>query len=142
MYISAIYSTHTSHSLLHPLPSTLQPTLSPPAEITAPRLEKCPANVQVTTSRGGLTEVQRPAVVFRTGEGRLLNGTCSYFGEREAHNFTLGRHHIECKAFDPSFGEMATSVCRFVIRVKCEYTPLCKFIVSPTGFCLKLKLRY
>ena len=90
------------------------------AEITAPTLEKCPGNVQVTTS-SVLTEVQRPAVLFRTGEGSYVRSTCSYFGQRDIHNFTLGLHDILCKAFDPTFGEEAVSVCRFSIRVKREY---------------------
>ena len=76
--------------------------------------------MQVTTSTM-LTEVQRPAVVFRTGDGSTVRGTCTYFGEKEAHNFTLGTHHIFCKAFDPVFGEEAVSVCEFIIRVKCKH---------------------
>ena len=88
-----------------------------PLEITPPTLELCPKDEEVTTSTAR-TEIEKPRVIFRAEDGREMAHTCTHFGERQFYNFTLGSHVIRCKAFNPMFGEDASSVCQFTLTVK------------------------
>ena len=88
-----------------------------PPEITPPTLELCPKDEEVTTSTAR-TEIEKPRVIFRAEDGREMAHTCTHFGERQFYNFTLGSHVIRCKAFNPMFGEDASSVCQFTLTVK------------------------
>ncbi len=89
-------------------------------EITPPRSEICPSNIQVTTSTA-IIEIQKPKVVFRTGDGTEAPHKCDLFGEKSSYNFTIGTHAITCRAFDPYFGDQAVTTCKFTIRVKRKY---------------------
>ena len=87
------------------------------SEITPPRSEVCPSNIQVTTSTA-ITEIQKPKVVFRTGDGTEAPHICDLFGDKSSYNFTIGLHTITCRAFDPVFGDQAVTVCKFTIKIK------------------------
>ena len=90
------------------------------SEITPPRSEVCPSNIQVTTSTA-ITEIQKPKVVFRTGDGTEAPHICDLFGDKPSYNFTIGLHTITCRAFDPVFGDQAVTVCKFTIKIKRKY---------------------
>ena len=102
--------------------------------VTPPELELCPGRVQVTTSQLQI-EVQKPRVVFRTADGHEAPHTCTYFGEASSHVFPLGTHTVTCRAFDPTFGDQAMTVCEFTVRVKCK-----KRVSSPFPNCTYIKL--
>ncbi len=89
------------------------------SEITPPTSEVCPNNIQVTTSTA-ITEIQKPKVIFRTGDGREAPHQCDFFGDKASYNFTIGLHTIVCRAFDPVFGDQAVTLCEFTIKIKRE----------------------
>ena len=89
----------------------------PLSAIQPPRVEICPPDHVITTSEVP-KGVQKPRILFRTASGDEAPYTCSHFGENNRHNFTLGVHVVTCTAFDPTFGDRATAVCRFTVHVK------------------------
>ena len=88
------------------------------SEITPPRIEVCPSNIQVTTSTA-ITEIQNPKVIFRTGDGKVAPHRCKPFEDRPSYNFTIGLHKVICEAYDPAFNdEQAVTSCEFTIKIK------------------------
>ena len=86
-------------------------------EIISPTLELCPSDIEVTTNTK-IFEVAKPRVLFRSMSGKELPHFCTYFGDQNAHNFTVDTYHISCRAYEPTFGEMAVTECKFTIKIR------------------------